>query len=519
MLKNKIKTLLVIALSAGAFWACTEQWDDHYTKAVDNKGDDLYTTLSKNANLSKFLRMVEICGLTEQFAGGEALTVWAPSNDALIAVNVENMTAEDSAQIQQIVFNHIARYNYSTSDTELSADGKRVFMYNKKWAAFQKQGENYLFGTVPLDLKNIVCSNGVLHSLNGIAPFQHNLWELIQFDPELIDSKTLLQRYDTLIFDHERSRKLGIGSDGRTIYDSVTIFRNKMLERLGVIYDEDSLFSCVLPTQAAYQATYNQYAQYFKSNGGIDGKGNKTKIQKERTDSAIFNNLIFRGNYWELGSDSVVNSAKIAFYNPNELFNAPWQQQSNGWAMITNDLKMDIKQTYYKPILLRPSYLGFPKGYELANGGQVEKLYKNPLIPFEGVTGSYFKMIAGEPTKDPALCIYFGNKLLSAKYDVYVTIIPSSIELGKDSTILDFGWVYHSGTSVVQIGNPSKAGFVQGYVTKSNVLEEKLVCSNLNVATFDCNGGLVITVRVPAAQATQYSKIVRIGNVRLVPSE
>jgi uncharacterized surface protein with fasciclin (FAS1) repeats len=502
---------------AGGFPACTEKWDDHYTSQEIEKGENLYATLQSYPELSRFVRMVEIAGFKEAFSGLEAFTVWAPENEALEAVRLENLSSGDSLQIRSIVQNHLARSNYSTAEVEYQS--KRIFVYNTKKILFNHEGSNYFFGEKELRLKNIICSNGVIHSLKQQVPVQPNIWELIHSDPNLSEINRALAVYDTIYFDQAHSQQVGF-ENGKIIYDSVLIIRNKMLEKLGPIYDEDSLFTCILPSNEAYAKLYEEYRPYFNSNGGLLGNEDPGQVAKQRTDSAILSNLIFRGDYSNpAGRDSIVNTAGQAFYRPGEIFNADWQKMSNGWAMISDQLNMSIHDTYYCPIVREAERAALA-----TVGVDTRSLigYPHSNSAITGISGSFIRIMEGEGGR-PTLCIYFGPKALSAKYDLYCTIVPPIAEnplSDEKGTIIDFGFVYNRNAPFRpgKIDTPNER-LLTGYKTDPTRLETVLVKKDLEIRTFDGEPGLTITLNVPASQLETYGRSARIDNIYLIPSK
>ncbi|GHU69279.1 hypothetical protein FACS189413_07900 [Bacteroidia bacterium] len=522
-IKNKILLLVTIACVACFIPACNDDWKEHYNENGSENGVDLYTTLQQQPNLSKFVRMIEIAGLKERFAGKESFTVWAPENEALEDISVDNISAADSAKIIEITLNHIARFNHSTAEIEYGGN-QRILMYNGKKIIFDRENSGYSFGEKALNLKNIVCSNGVVHSIKGRAPFQQNSWELIQSSPELSLLKQSLCLYDTVYFDQARSRKTGeINEQGETVYDSVLIVRNKLLDHIGPIYNEDSIFTCVFPSNKGYEKIYQVYQNYFKSNGNIDGRGDQDNITKLRTDSAIINNLLFRGMYANLVvADSIVTTTGYSFYNPAVVFNAPLQKMSNGDAFITDELNMDIRYTYYQKLIFEPEFFfrGVYGYITSSTNVSITTLYPEKGTSVKGITGGFAKISDhSSRNRGEGAFFSFGRNVLSAKYDVYCVIAPpvaeNAIALANEKTRIDFKFKYNRGRAEGSFNDAPV--LLQAYEPDPAKVDTVLVKTGLEIPAFDCDPGLVVTFNIP--NTTDYTKSVRIDNIWLVPSK
>ncbi len=527
--KNKTFLLLLSGCMAGLFFSCSDTWNEHYDSNKESNGKDLYATLQQQPNLSKFTRMIEICGLKEKFSGSETYTVWTPTNETLSDVKLENLSKEDSALVKQIVYNHIARYNHSTAEIEYAA--KRVLMLNAKKYLFQRNGENYFFAGKEVLQKNVVCTNGVMHTLNAEIPIEWNVWEFLKKADGISNIRRVICQYDTVFFDRARSQKIGIDEHGNTVYDSLLTVRNLLCESSwGWLYDEDSIYTCVFPSDAAFQQLHLDYKPYFKSNGGYKGLGKPEELSNAMIDQAIIKHLIFRGNYANLiQQDSITSTHGCVFHDPAAVFNASPQQFSNGSVLITDQLNMKIRDTYYVPFVREVEELSYTltnsvKDLQflpgmLYGGGEMRRLFPQKDTKVEGVSNGFIKLVStGTGATNAYLAVFFGPQVVSAKYDVYCTIVPACAEdsLLTQPTILDFGWMYTRGITTMTSTSP--ISLRKGFVTNATEVEEVLVKEGLDVLTYDGAPALVITINVPTAQRDQYERIVRIDNIRLVPA-
>lgn len=487
--------------------ACQDSWNRHYSYDKTLGGEDLLTTLKAEASYSRFVKLIEIAGLQDKLAGSGSYTVWAPHND-FIPDSV--YTSGDTALIRDVVHNHIAYFLHSTAE---AYSGSSVMMLNGKYIHFGKGGsEKFAFGGFELDPADRVCSNGVLHGLAGYVPFEYNLWEYLEKTPELSLLLQAYNFYDSTYMDRERSRRIGVDSMGNHVYDTVLIQENTLLRRIGKIYNEDRNYTMIAPTNRAFEQAFDYYKNYYKSNGGPTVTMNKDSIQRTRTHLALIRNLIFEGGFDTLTDTAVVSTFGYRFGNPGELFDGRRIETSNGDLFIVDSLRFDPYELVYREMVYEVEKVCTPEDVTTAN---YTLLYPGENTKTQGISGGYFYITESSASRDPKLTVRFGDSILSAKYDIYCTIVPGNTEDStnlEEKTLLDFAMSYKNGhfarnvnLNRAQETHPTELGLVQAG-------------SEVNIPTFDSEVSLTITIKVPSAQRDKYKRNVRIDNVRLVPA-
>lgn len=487
--------------------ACQDNWNQHYSYNKSLGGEDLLTTLKAEASYSRFVKLVEIAGLQHKLAGSGTYTVWAPHND-FIPDSV--YTSSDTAFIQDVVHNHISFFLHSTSE---AWSGSNVMMLNGKYIHFGQQGnDSFVFGGFELDPADRVCSNGVLHGLSGFVPFEYNSWEYIEKLPELSLLLQAYNFYDSTYMDRVRSKRIGVDSLGNHVYDTVLIQDNTLLRRIGKIYNEDQKFTMIAPTNQAFEKAFNYYKNFYKSNGGPTVIMNKDSIQRTRTHLTLIKNLIFKGGYETL-SDSVVSSTfGYSFSNPEDLFRGHHIKTSNGDLFIVDSLRFDPYELIYREMVYEVEDVCTPENVTTAN---YSLLYPGEKTKIKGISGGYFYITENSASRDPKLTVNFGDSILSAKYDIYCTIVPGNAEDStnvNEQTLLDFSMSYKNGHFARNV-NLNK-----GQETQATQLHLVQAGSEVNIPTFDSEVSLSITIKVPTAQRNKYKRNVRIDNIRLVPA-
>lgn len=516
-INNRYKEILIMSfLFVGLFFACNDDWNEHYDKKNKPDGIDLLSAMKQDPDLSVFVKMIEISGYTQRVAGTEAYTIWAPTNEALNreGISIENLSSEDSVNIQTITKSHIARYFYSTS--EIASSEKRILMLTDKYVYFNKGDNNYLFNEKPIITPNTICSNGVLHKLDGIVTPLDNLWEYISKSPELKSVYDFIIKYDSTYLDLTRSKPIGINDEGYTVYDSVMIFENKLLNYLGDLNLEDSVYTVIAPTETAYQKAFDVYKEYYKSYGWVaaERKVNPevaAATTKQRTDSMIVNNLVFRGSYADLlKKDSVRSTTRTVFKeNWKDMFNGTFHKASNGDIMFTDDFKQNIYESVHKPL-----YIDFIRYGNIGYEGSISWSLPEEETSIEEAKGGFLLLEETTNAPSPILSVYWGYEGVSAKYDIYCTIIPgvASDPLNiNERTKLDFGLQY-------RLGNSNRSfELLKGFITDPLEVQRVLVAQNVEIPYFDVSARLTIAIKVSQTESELYRKRVRIKDVTFVP--
>ncbi|MFT3740738.1 MAG: fasciclin domain-containing protein [Breznakibacter sp.] len=180
----RVFSLLALAWYMLVLPSCADDWDNHYDRAgFDLPEVTLNQYIQSQSNLSIFAQMLKITGYDTIVGASQSFTVWAPTNDALAGVDLN-----DRDQVLEIVKNHVARSAWSTSGVL----NNPIYMINNKYLMFSKSGSDYTFGKVDLLASDIPTKNGLIHVINGYAPYVKNIWEYISRTPGLDSLKKFI---------------------------------------------------------------------------------------------------------------------------------------------------------------------------------------------------------------------------------------------------------------------------------------------------------------------------------------
>jgi hypothetical protein len=423
MKNNNYNLLLFLLLFTLLFASCREEyWDSHFHSGVIEKSDkNLYDFIKSDDSLSVFTRMIQIAGYDSILNQPQTFTVWAPVNsDSLRAI----LDSNDSVSIKRIVENHIAYYSFPTSRIDTST----IYMTDKKLIFFTKKNNDYYFGDERLIRSNIAVRNGVLHYLEGYVPYRNTFWEYVKATPGLELLRDFFNSNDTLIFDKTNSKQIGYDTSNRPVYDSIFIKNNMVLNQLAALDQEDSIYTAILPTNAAWTDAFDRIKGYYVTLPKDGGEA----LQTTNTSWAIVQDIVFRKriNPLIISGDSLVSTWNNVFQSPTYLFdNAKKVELSNGYAYITDLLKFKATQSWHKEIRIEAENTKYGRTnencdvFEKNSLGTSMTTSKNKYIQLEPNTTSSLSKVAG---------VFPIPNTLSAKYNIYCVFVPTSILLPTD---------------------------------------------------------------------------------------
>lgn len=227
------KVFMISMLAAATIFATScSDWDDHFDEAgisstdkVDIYNGDIVSYMKNMAEVSKMSEIYEKNGVYQNTAADKSYTFIICDNNVL-----NNGEIADEASFA----------DYCVSDIALSPStlqdgfGIQTRLGKQIWV----QLEN---GTTKLEnhsIKKIVkTNNGYIYYMDGVLPIRQSVYEYLKSldDTNYSMFKKLVMSYDTIWFDREHSTIVGITQDGSTLYDSVIVTRNTLMDR----YSED----------------------------------------------------------------------------------------------------------------------------------------------------------------------------------------------------------------------------------------------------------------------------------------
>ena len=373
--KLKYNILLVSLIGAG-LTSCTDEFDNHYNQDMETVGKlnvSCFQYLENNNEYSTFVELLKKTEYDKVLASAQNFTIWAPTNDVLTEVKANIANSEFMKQnpdyIYNIVENHIALFSYSTS----GLTKKSVRMKNGKLQMFTNIDGVYSIGEQKLTNVNKyiaqAVNNGIIYKLNdSFIPYKYNIWEFIGATEGLDSLKKFIYHFDELELDKSLSVQIGTDGNGDPVYDTVWMQKNIIINQIGKINTEDSIYTALLPNNNAWDRVYGKSKSAFS----FDVVANQY-TQQEADSLAnyyaglnIMSNTIFRkvpDNILELTTDkdSIYSTVYRSYTSPARLFeNSVLEAQvSNGKVIITDSIALDKSELLQSKLIISAGATAF----------------------------------------------------------------------------------------------------------------------------------------------------------------
>jgi len=454
---NSIGKAFLAVMAMGLSFSCTDQWDEHYSVDSSVVPDmSILEQLKKNPQTSNFVKVLEttqlfngkkmVEGVTydDLLDADQFITVWAPVNDALSAeewavYTKQNKTREENYNVSQMfIRNHIARFGHPVGKT---TDENIIMMSKKRYESVASNIDGVAY--VSEDSKNISCSNGVLHIIAGDIKYKKSIYEFITTEEEYAKNLgEFFKKYTIDEIDLNKSVSAGVDENGQVIYiDSVVTERSILMDKFGIINEEDSNYVVVLPTGAAFEAKFAEVAERFNYQN-VDGADS---LQIFWASSNLLTDAFINMNLQKHPQDSVMTTlydeAKVTktkkirntYYKPYEeggLFKKDVVKEikcSNGIIYQTAPWSFEDSYTWDAPIVKEAENSKYRVFSELVESS-------NATIRGKRISEEKALVLKGKNAVTDNWEATFGfDNTLAGWYNVYAVIIPNDItgELSK----------------------------------------------------------------------------------------
>ena len=436
MKRSIIKTLAFGAIIALAFTACNDQWNEHYQEKSElNSTETLWDIISKRGELSEFADMLKRTGYDKQLQQNRFYTIWAPKNGF-------GYTENDVDLLQlEFVENHIADYRYNASGI---LNEHQVKMLNGKYIYFDGAGENYTFKGRKLVTKNILAKNGVLHIIDGFAPFTANIWEQLAKVDSLSEINSFLKSFNVNHFDEGSSVQGPIVNGQITYLDSVVVLQNEWFSRIGYLAREDSSYYMIAPTNKAWRQMYDKALTYFTY---PNTKTYGDSLQRLNAASAMCRHLVFSrtinrmkvaddprakdslsSNWYQTRNSSFPKRVTFRYDEYKNLYNnlVETDELSNGKLYVTDTYNFSPIKCWHDTIKVEGEDM---INFEVVSGAiaDVKSIPRDSVEIYKHISrGAYGEFAPSQPKATPKISISI-NKVLSAPYLVKCVFVPASI--------------------------------------------------------------------------------------------
>lgn len=518
-----------------------DDWNTANSASTNDSKQTLWENISNREELSDFAELLARVGYDKELQTNRFYTVWAPVNGTYNADSLK--TQVDSVNLlKKFVKNHIADFNYTLTG---GVEAKRVYTLNAKSYELTNEGGNTYDG-IHIQTANLPSSNGVLHTLGGMAQFYPNLYEYLSEVQDADSISSYIKRYETLTLDLKNSIEGPIDSLGRQTYsDSVMILSNSMTRRLGVKLDnEDSTYTMLFPTDEAYKEIYEKIATYFKypttlnySTISTTGLSNtKTTVDPLLTDSLTRLNLASAltfshsdvYNQWLDGKDKLYQdtlraTSGLKLSNGEEMLNEHLVggviPMSNGHARLVDSLAYHPWDTWCGDISVNV-YNKNSRPY--VNSGA----FATYTLQLEKQSIRYADMIPSNTTSSQPYTYFLLPNVRSTAYNVYLVSIPSTWISESDTLDVKFeaaiNYADASGTiKKVELGDK----FIAKAKTEGTYQLDSILLGSITFPVAyagvgdDCAPNLYVKINRPRADRSKYSNRLRVVGIVLRPVE
>lgn len=452
---------------------------------------DFKSIVEKTVNMSNENDSKSTTTFDRLLDGETRYTVWAPKNGTYDAEKYKNLLkqaeelkASDPEKaldynytvLNQFVKNHVANFNY-----EGNVGNQTVRMNNSKVADYNASAGT--FNGIHLDnsLASIPASNGVLHVLDGYSPYRYNILDLFENTPELSEVYDYIASQDVKEFNENMSTAGGTDENGNIQYiDSVYTTTNDLLSSSNAsISAEDSLYLVVVPTNTGWSDAINKIKSLYKYKSSYRYRWDSDKSVFTQTKSglnadslseanaraAILTNMYFSAG--QLGddvynlddavilnrmltADSLLTTTDMVVYNKNKGGVNPVfggvvpDTASNGYVYKVDHFNYDIAGSFQPKITIEASdaSIYFATQTNMNLGGNIQEnvltlnsdqIAADSVVPNASayLGAQYLRVV--RPNNSAASIDLKVFDLLSGKYDVYVTMFPSKININTNS--------------------------------------------------------------------------------------
>jgi hypothetical protein len=389
--------------------SCTDTWDAHYGPENTGKIDsNIFEYINSRSDLSIFRDMLVKTGYDSILNQSKSYTVWAPTNASLAG----NPILTDTASWLKVVTNHIASYAHPVSQ----ADSMTITMLNGKRLVFNFKDTSATMDNIPVVERDRATNNGLVQVLSALLPYRNNQWDNMMLYPGLDSLRAFVKSMDIKVLDMDKSY------ENNVFIDSVFKTTNQIKTLLGDFDLEDSIYTSILPDNAAWIDAYSRISPYFKTKPTDGG----ALTQRYNTQWSMIHDLFFRGRVNTPYKDSTIVSTNWdKLTNPDSLFmNSEKIILSNGYGYKTSKLNHKAADSWCKEIRVEAENAVYGRKSEnydvstISSLGTKFNLSRNSYI--------YCKPTSTSALSPLTLTFNIPNTL-STKYNIYVVFVPTVI--------------------------------------------------------------------------------------------
>lgn len=249
LLKLKYKTLLFVILAMGLV-SCSNSWDDREDNGDANLNHTLSEAITNTAETAEFGKLLAQTGYDKILAASKTYTVFAPTNDAMKAVDPAILNNAES--LKKFVENHIALTSFSSVRKVAE---EKIQMLSAKYLTFKG---STAIGDATIVKADQYAANGVFHIVNKALAPKLNIWEYVNSTKgSLAMSAYLLYLKEFSIYEEDKKAKEN--AQPGFLADSLS---NSYLRNVYNLNNEKNSYTLFLMEDAGYNAEVAKMAPY-----------------------------------------------------------------------------------------------------------------------------------------------------------------------------------------------------------------------------------------------------------------
>lgn len=286
----KISAQLLIGCALLIAVSCDKYLDEHFDPSDNALNNGVWDEIKGNPDYSGFVTLAERVGLEAQITNNNSVTLWVPTNEAIAASGLANLSDDAVKRILQYHISVAPTFLNSLKDTV-----RAVTLLGKYITVVRKSGDGlYVNDSSKIVVENKSAKNGVIHQLGKVLFPKLSIAEFLEANKSQYSRfYNFINKYNRIKADLANSIKIGYNSKGQTIYDTVFISSNAFLNTIGDFYSEANVYTTNLVSDEVFNKALEDYVYPNLTNTTITPEL-ETFLFERVIDSLIVNNT-FKG--------------------------------------------------------------------------------------------------------------------------------------------------------------------------------------------------------------------------------
>ncbi|WP_163707307.1 hypothetical protein [Mangrovibacterium lignilyticum] len=214
-------------------FSCSEKWDQHYLPSDKEVNSDLVEVVDMSAE-EYIQSTADLSEIADLFTNQEIFTR-LEGKDQQFTVFVYSNSVMSGAQIDEPdFFAETCVSDLAFTPTKL-VDGLSIQMWNGKYLEVSVEKTTSTTDYFVADsriAKIIQVNNGYVYLMSDAIFAPKSLYEVLNsLGPDYSAFKELVFNYEERVFDRDNSVPVGVDNTGNTVYDSVFVTKNLLMDR------------------------------------------------------------------------------------------------------------------------------------------------------------------------------------------------------------------------------------------------------------------------------------------------